>query len=155
MDKLSPERRSENMRSIRGKDTSPELAVRKLCRELGFTGYRIHRKELPGKPDLAWLGRKLAIFVHGCFWHAHNCSEGLRKPKSNLHYWIPKIERNQLRDAENIRSLQAAGWAVLVVWECEISEKKRLSHNLLNFLQNNHPEKSLNEQGGREQGGRS
>lgn len=135
MDKLSPERRSENMRRIRGTDTFPELAVRKLCRELGFSGYRIHRKELPGKPDLAWIGRKLAIFVHGCFWHAHDCTEGLRKPKSNPHYWIPKIERNQQRDAENIKNLIAAGWDVLIIWECEIADKSLLSQKLLNFLQ--------------------
>lgn len=135
MDKLSPEHRSENMRRIRGKDTSPELTVRKLCRELGFTGYRIHRKELPGKPDLAWIGRKLAIFVHGCFWHAHDCSEGLRKPKSNQHYWIPKIERNQLRDAENIKNLRAAGWKVLIIWECELREPISLPKKILQFLQ--------------------
>ena len=135
MDKLSPERRSENMRRIRGKDTSPELTVRKLCRELGFTGYRIHRKELPGKPDLAWIGRKLAIFVHGCFWHAHDCSEGLRKPKSNQQYWIPKIERNRLRDAENIKNLRAAGWKVLIIWECELRESISLPKKILQFLQ--------------------
>jgi DNA mismatch endonuclease (patch repair protein) len=135
MDKLSPERRSENMRRIRGKDTSPELTVRKLCRELGFTGYRIHRKELPGKPDLAWIGRKLAIFVHGCFWHAHDCSEGLRKPKSNQQYWIPKIERNRLRDAENIKNLRAAGWKVLIIWECELRESISLPNKILQFLQ--------------------
>jgi DNA mismatch endonuclease, patch repair protein len=135
MDKLSPERRSENMRRIRGKNTSPELTARKLCRELGFTGYRIHRKELPGKPDLAWIGRELAIFVHGCFWHAHDCSEGRRKPKSNQHYWIPKIERNQLRDAENINNLHAAGWNVLIIWDCELRETGSLSKKILQFLQ--------------------
>ncbi len=134
MDKLSPERRSENMRQIRGQDTAPELAVRKLCRELGFTGYRIHRKDLPGKPDLAWIGRKLAIFVHGCFWHGHNCAEGIRKPKSNQDYWIPKIERNQQRDIENIAALKASGWNVLVVWDCEINEKELFSNRLHKFL---------------------
>lgn len=135
MDKLSPERRSENMRSIRGKDTSPELAVRRLCRELGFAGYRIHRKELPGKPDLAWIGRKLAIFVHGCFWHAHDCAEGLRKPKSNQQYWIPKIERNKQRDAENIKNLRATGWNVLIIWDCELKETLSLSKKIIRFLQ--------------------
>lgn len=134
MDKLSPYRRSENMRQILGKDTAPELAIRKLCRELGFTGYRIHRKELLGKPDLAWVGRKLAIFVHGCFWHGHDCAEGIRKPKSNRDYWIPKIERNQQRDAENIATLRAAGWNVLIIWECEICEQGRLSKRLQKFL---------------------
>jgi DNA mismatch endonuclease, patch repair protein len=134
MDKISPERRSENMRQIRGKDTSPELAVRKLCRELGFTGYRIHRKNLPGKPDLAWIGRKLAIFVHGCFWHGHDCTEGIRKPKSNQDYWIPKIERNRQRDIKNIASLKSVGWNVLVIWECEISERDFCLHKLHHFL---------------------
>jgi len=134
MDKLVPERRSENMRQIRGKDTAPELAIRKLCREIGFTGYRIHRKNLPGKPDLAWVGRKLAVFVHGCFWHGHDCAEGIRKPKSNRDYWIPKIERNQQRDAENIAALRVAGWNVLVIWECEINETVRISKRLKKFL---------------------
>lgn len=134
MDKLTPDRRSENMRQIRGKDTAPELAVRKLCRKLGFTGYRIHRKDLPGKPDLAWIGRKLAVFVHGCFWHGHNCAEGIRKPKSNQGYWIPKIERNRQRDFKNIAALKAGGWNVLVVWECEITAKDFLLDKLHKFL---------------------
>lgn len=110
------------------------MAARKLCRELGFTGYRIHRKDLPGKPDIAWIGRKLAIFVHGCFWHGHDCVEGSRKPKSNQDYWIPKIGRNQQRDAENIAALQAMGWKVLVVWECEIKDKALLSKKFQRFI---------------------
>jgi len=134
MDKLAPARRSENMRQIRSKDTAPELAIRKLCRGIGFTGYRIHRKDLPGKPDLAWIGRKLAVFVHGCFWHGHDCAEGLRKPKSNQDYWIPKIERNRQRDSENIAALHSAGWNVIVIWECEINEQGRLSRRLQKFL---------------------
>lgn len=134
MDKLSPDRRSENMRKIRNKDTEPELTVRRLCREIGFAGYRIHRKDLPGKPDLAWIGRKLAIFVHGCFWHGHDCPEGIRKPKSNYDYWISKIKRNQQRDARNIADLRAAGWCVLILWECEISQKNLLLKRLQQFL---------------------
>lgn len=130
MDKLTPDRRSANMQQIRDKDTTPELMVRKLCREIGLLGYRIHRKDLPGKPDLAWVGRKQVIFVHGCFWHGHDCIEGSRKPKSNQDYWLPKIERNKQRDAENIAALCAAGWDVLVVWECEISDKTRLAKKL-------------------------
>ncbi|NTV46206.1 MAG: DNA mismatch endonuclease Vsr, partial [Chlorobiales bacterium] len=118
MDKIVPECRSENMRRIRSKNTAPELAIRKLCREIGFTGYRIHRKDILGRPDLAWIGRKLVIFIHGCFWHGHDCAEGTRKPKSNREYWIPKIARNQQRDAENVAALQAAGWKVFIVWEC-------------------------------------
>lgn len=143
MDKLTPGRRSENMRKIRGKDTAPELAVRKLCREIGFSGYRIHRKDLPGKPDLAWIGRKLVVFVHGCFWHGHSCAEGVRKPKSNCDYWIPKINRNKQRDAENFVGLQAAGWNILIVWECEIKEKARLSEKLQQFLVAKTPNKSF------------
>lgn len=137
MDKLASERRSENMRQIRGKDTTPELAVRKLCRDLGYIGYRLHRKNLPGKPDIAWVGRKLAIFVNGCFWHGHDCAEGLRKPKTNRDYWIPKIKRTHQRDAENKAALHAAGWKTLVVWECEITEQKRLTRRLLQFLGEN------------------
>lgn len=134
MDKLTPGRRSENMRRIRSKDTAPELAVRRLCRKLGFTGYRIHRKDLPGKPDLAWIGRKIAIFVHGCFWHGHDCAEGTRKPKSNRSYWIPKIRRNQQRDHEHVTALHQAGWKVLVVWECEIGGERRLVKRLERLL---------------------
>lgn len=126
--------RSENMRQIRSKNTAPELAVRQLCRELGFTGYRIHRKDLPGKPDLAWIGRKTVIFVHGCFWHGHDCAEGIRKPKSNRDYWIPKINRNQQRDIENIGVLRHAGWKVLIVWECEIKDQRRLAKRLQRLL---------------------
>ncbi len=134
MDKLSAERRSENMRRIRSKDTAPERAVRKICREIGFPGYRIHRKDLPGKPDIAWISRKQAVFVHGCFWHGHDCAEGTRKPKSNQDYWIPKIKRNKQRDNENITLLHAAGWNVLAIWECEISEKDLLLKKLQWFL---------------------
>jgi DNA mismatch endonuclease (patch repair protein) len=126
--------RSENMRRIHNKNTVPELAVRRLVWALGFHGYRIHRTDLPGKPDLAWIGRKLAIFVHGCFWHGHGCAEGIRKPKSNQDYWIPKIERNRQRDTGNIAALQAMGWKVLVVWECEIKNKQFLSNKFQDFL---------------------
>lgn len=135
------------MRKIRGKDTAPELAVRRLCRAIGFSGYRIHRKDLPGKPDLAWIGRRLAIFVHGCFWHGHNCAEGSRKPKSNRDYWIPKIERNKQRDTENIAALFAAGWNVLVVWECEISASARLPEKLQRFLSAKTPNPSFHRTG--------
>jgi DNA mismatch endonuclease, patch repair protein len=147
MDKLTPDRRSENMRKIQGKDTEPELAIRKLCRGIGFSGYRIHRKGLPGKPDLAWIGRKKAIFVHGCFWHGHDCAEGSRKPKSNQSYWIPKIERNKQRDAENVAALLAAGWNVFVVWECEINKRVHLPERLQRFLSAKTPNPSFHRTG--------
>jgi len=132
--------RSENMRRIRSKDTSPELKVRSLAHRLGFR-FRLHRKDLPGKPDLVFPVRKKIIFVHGCFWHKHDCPEGLRKPKSNRSYWIPKIERNQQRDTENINRLRVAGWDVLVVWECEIKAHEHLAKKLIEFLTKNSPNK--------------
>ena len=136
MDKISPERRSANMRAIKSKDTKPELIIRKLFREAGYPGYRIHRKDLPGRPDIAYIGRKKAVFVHGCFWHGHDCSVGIRKPKSNQAYWIPKIERNKQRDEVNISALQASGWRVLVIWECELMELELLRQRILKFLDN-------------------
>ncbi|WP_080422862.1 very short patch repair endonuclease [Burkholderia ubonensis] len=126
--------RSENMRRIRSKDTGPELAVRKLLRDLGFTGYRIHRKDLPGKPDVAFVGRKKAVMIHGCFWHGHDCVEGRRKPKSNLEYWLPKIERNQQRDSQNLVELQRLGWSVITIWECELIDMSALSSRLVAFI---------------------
>jgi DNA mismatch endonuclease (patch repair protein) len=135
MDKLSPERRSANMRAIRSKGMKPELIVRKLVHSLGYR-YRLHRKELPGKPDLAFVGRKKAIFVHGCFWHQHeNCREG-RPPKSNVGYWGPKLARNVERDAENAQKLSDMGWQVLTVWECETKRPSELIERLSAFLSN-------------------
>lgn len=125
--------RSENMRQIRSKDTGPELKVRSLTHRLGFR-FRLHRKDLPGKPDLVFPSRNKIIFVHGCFWHGHACPEGLRKPKSNRSYWIPKIAKNRQRDAESISRLRAAGWDVLVIWECEIKEQESLAKMLIEFL---------------------
>lgn len=130
--------RSENMRRIRSKDTRPEVAVRQLVRRLGYVGYRLHRKELPGKPDIAFIGRRLAIFVHGCFWHGHDCKEGARRPKSNSSYWVPKIASNAERDAAHVADLQSEGWSVLIVWECELSDLDRLAERLDCFLAPRH-----------------
>ena len=126
--------RSENMRRIRSKNTAPEIAVRQLVRELGFPGYRLHRKDLPGKPDIAFVGRRKAIFVHGCFWHGHDCREGSRRPKSNPGYWLPKIENNAKRDAAHTAELKANGWSVLTVWECELRNALDLTQRLGRFL---------------------
>lgn len=133
MDKLAPERRSANMGAIHAADTRPELAVRRALREIGFTGYRLHRRELPGKPDIAFLGRKKAILVHGCFWHGHDCPEGLRRPRSRQDYWLPKISGNQARDALQIASLTALGWSVLIIWECETLDPA-LASRLASFM---------------------
>lgn len=126
--------RRENMQRIRSKNTSPEIAVRGLVRSLGHSGYRIHRKDLPGKPDIAFVGRKMAIFVHGCFWHGHDCKEGLRRPKSNQAYWLPKIERNQERDAMHLSELARRGWSTFTVWECELRDEEVLKERLRLFL---------------------
>jgi len=127
--------RSENMRRIRSTDTGPELAVRRLLRELGYPGYRLHRKELPGTPDVAFVGRKKAIMVHGCFWHGHSCAAGARKPGSNQEYWLPKIARNQERDGANLGALEALGWSVLTVWECELKALDVLSARIREFME--------------------
>ena len=133
MDKISAERRSANMRAIRSKDTGPEIAVRKILQAAGFTGYRLHRKDLPGRPDIAFIAKKKAIFVHGCFWHGHGCREGGRRPRSRTGYWGPKIEGNQGRDARHRAALEAQKWAVLTLWACEI-EELNLADRLARFL---------------------
>lgn len=127
--------RSENMRRIRSKNTTPELAVRHLLRSMGYTGYRLHWKTAPGKPDIAFVGRKRAIMVNGCFWHGHDCAEGSRKPKSNQDYWLPKIEQTKLRDRQAAAGLVASGWTLLVVWECELKEPAALAARIDRFLQ--------------------
>lgn len=126
--------RSENMRRIRSKDTSPEIAVRRLLRELGFTGYRLHRKDLPGKPDVAFIGKRKAIMIHGCFWHRHDCKEGQRRPKSNQDYWFQKIDRNCQRDTEHQAALQSLGWDVLTIWECDLTDLQTTVDKLCAFM---------------------
>lgn len=126
--------RSENMKRIRGKDTGPELAVRKLLREMGYPGYRLHRKDLPGKPDVVFVGRRKAILIHGCFWHGHDCKIGRREPLSNREYWLPKIERNRQRDKAHLASFAEIGWIVLTVWECELRDTNKLNAKLCAFM---------------------
>ena len=123
------------MASIRDKGTKPEMVVRRLIYSMGYR-YHLHRKDLPGKPDLVFAGRKKVIFVHGCFWHQHDDPKCKirRIPKSNKDYWIPKLERNVKRDAENIKALSEMGWDILVIWECEISDLERLSNKIRDFL---------------------
>lgn len=122
------------MRRIRGKNTGPELAVRRLLRSLGFSGYRLHRKDLPGRPDVAFLGKRKVIWIHGCFWHGHDCKVGRRKPKSNRDYWLPKIERNRRRDVGHSEKLSWMGWSELIVWECELSALDALAKKLSAFM---------------------
>jgi DNA mismatch endonuclease (patch repair protein) len=135
-DKLTPELRSENMRRIKSKNMKPEMTVRGIIHGMGFR-YRLHRRDLPGKPDIVLSARRQVIFVHGCFWHSHDnpsCTDGQRKPKSNLDYWLPKLARNHERDLANLASLRDSGWTVLVVWECETKDKEALKQSLSAFL---------------------
>lgn len=134
-DKLSPARRSENMRRIKSKGMKPELLVRSIVHGMGYR-YRLHKRDLPGKPDLVFGPRRKVIFVHGCFWHGHDnpaCREG-RSPRSNQGYWLPKLARNRERDAAHIAALQASGWEVLVIWECETGDIEALKARLTGFL---------------------
>jgi DNA mismatch endonuclease (patch repair protein) len=124
--------RSENMRAIRGKDTKPEMAVRSLVHGLGYR-FRLHRADLPGKPDLAFPARRKVIFVHGCFWHSHACKSGLI-PNSNREFWLPKLRRNKERDARNLDALAQQGWKVLVIWECELKDRRTLCPTVKRFL---------------------
>ncbi len=133
MDKISVERRSANMRAIRSKDTSPELAVRRLVHSMGIR-FRLHRSDLPGKPDLVFGPRQKVIFVHGCYWHGHGCKVGGTGAKSNIAYWGPKITGNKERDRRRVRELKKLGWKSLVVWECETKHPTRLKAKLRRFL---------------------
>jgi DNA mismatch endonuclease, patch repair protein len=132
-DRLTLDRRSENMRRIRAKNTAPEMVVRRLVHGMGFR-YRLHVPDLPGKPDLVFPRLNKIIEVRGCFWHQHGRCIDSHIPKSGLDYWGPKLERNTERDAANVQYLKAIGFRVLVVWECEVKNKKRLLARLGRFL---------------------
>ncbi|MCU7933922.1 MAG: very short patch repair endonuclease [Candidatus Thiodiazotropha sp. (ex Dulcina madagascariensis)] len=125
--------RSRTMRAVKSKDTTPEMIVRRLTHSMGYR-YRLHRKDLPGKPDLTFASRRKIIFVHGCFWHGHGCKRGCRVPKTNTEYWIEKISKNKARDASHLKLLRKTGWDVLVVWECETVDTPALAKKLLEFL---------------------
>ena len=135
MDNLSTERRSANMRQIRSKNTAPEIILRSIVHRLGYR-FRLHRKDLPGKPDLVFPGRRKVIFVHGCFWHLHHGCKSAHVPKSNLDYWIPKLQHNQARDAANIEKLRARDWKSLIIWECEVKDERRIRDSIRHFLEN-------------------
>lgn len=129
----TPALRSRIMRAVKSKDTTPELFVRRLLHTKGYR-YRLHCKDLPGNPDLVFPGRRKAVFVHGCFWHGHNCKRGRRPPKSNSAYWQAKIARNQERDKQTQSRLRTLGWRVMVVWECETRDAVTLVDKLIRFL---------------------
>ncbi len=128
-DVFDPAKRSAVMRRVRSRDTTPEMIVRKALTRLGAR-YRLHRADLPGRPDIVMPGKRLAIFVHGCFWHGHDCPRGARVPKQNRDYWVEKVARNVGRDARNAEALVVAGWRVEVVWECELKDGEGLATRL-------------------------
>jgi len=129
----TPELRSRIMRAVKATDTSPEMTVRRLVHAMGYR-YRLHREGLPGKPDLVFPRLRKVIFVHGCFWHGHNCPRGARMPVRNKQYWEAKIARNVARDKRELRRLRSLGWKCLVIWECQIRDLQRIRSTILRFL---------------------
>jgi DNA mismatch endonuclease (patch repair protein) len=126
-------KRSAVMARVRSRDTGPELALRKALTALGAR-YRLHRKDLPGSPDVVMPGRRLVFFVHGCFWHGHDCHRGARVPKANRDYWLAKVARNRARDAAAVETLVAGGWRVETLWECQMKDSEALRIQLAALL---------------------
>ncbi len=133
-DSFSPRKRSWIMSRVASRDTSPELLVRSLVHGMGYR-FRLHRNDLPGCPDIVFPSRGKIIFVHGCFWHGHSCSRGSRIPKTNSEYWKRKIEKNIARDRQNLETLASMGWNCLVVWECELKDREKLTSTIGDFLE--------------------
>ena len=125
--------RSRIMRAGKGRDTGPEMKIRCLIFAMGYR-YRLHRKDLPGKPDLVFPSRRKVVFIHGCFWHGHDCRRGARIPKTNRDYWEKKIAGNRERDDQHYQNLISKGWAFLVIWECGMSDSSVLENQIKAFL---------------------
>lgn len=132
-DVYDKEKRSAVMARVKSKDTSPERAVRRILTRLGAR-YRLHRKDLPGNPDIVMPGRRLVFFIHGCFWHGHDCARGARVPKANRDYWLAKVARNKARDDRSAQALRADGWAVETIWECDLKDEAGLTERLAERL---------------------
>lgn len=133
IDTLTKEERSERMRRVKARDTKPEVQLRRLVWSLGYR-YRKNCRDIVGRPDLSFIGRKRAIFLHGCFWHRHDCPSGRRAPKSRIKFWNSKFEHNVSRDAVVMRALRAAGWRALIVWECELRDPVKIERRVRRFL---------------------
>lgn len=131
-DRVSKQTRSAIMTSVKSKNTWPEMIVRKILHGMGYR-YRLHRKDLPGSPDIVFPGKLKTIFVHGCFWHGHDCRWG-NLPKSNVDYWRAKIKTNKKRDSKNQKELRNLGWEVLIVWQCELRATETLINKLVHYL---------------------
>ena len=131
--KETPEARSRIMRAVRSRDTAPEMVVRRLAHRLGYR-FRVCRKDLPGCPDIVFPRLRKVVFVHGCFWHGHDCARGARVPKGNRTYWLKKVAGNRARDQKNLEKLTAAGWNSLIVWECDTRDERNLNGQVKRFL---------------------
>lgn len=132
VDHVAPDRRSFIMSSVRTKDTKPEMLLRRLLHRLGYR-FRLHRRDLPGSPDIVFPSRRKVVFVNGCYWHGHECRWG-KLPKSRLDYWGPKIEANRERDERHTRDLERLGWAALTVWQCELKQPDSAVQRVVDFL---------------------
>lgn len=133
-DTVSPEVRSRIMARVKSKGTKPEMKVRRMLHGLGYR-YRLHRTDLPGRPDLTFPSRRKVVFVNGCFWHNHPNCANVRVPTSNREYWIPKLERNRARDLRNLSLLEESGWAATIVWECQLADLESVTERLIEFLE--------------------
>jgi DNA mismatch endonuclease (patch repair protein) len=132
-DVFAPDQRSAVMRAVKSRDTKPEIAVRRVAHAQGLR-FRLNRSDLPGKPDLVFPSRRAVIFVHGCFWHGHDCARGARTPATNRDYWRAKIGRNMARDKASLAALKKLGWKAIVIWECETRDAERLKRLILRKL---------------------
>lgn len=132
VDRVSPAIRSRIMASVPGKSTKPEILVRSIAHSMGYR-FRLHRRDLPGKPDIVFPGRKSLVFVNGCFWHGHECKRE-KMPKSNKSFWDDKIKNNRLRDERVLSELKKLGWKVLTIWECETKDPEIVKRKLFEFL---------------------
>nr|WP_282966331.1 very short patch repair endonuclease [Burkholderia vietnamiensis] len=134
VDNLTPQQRRKTMQQVRSTNTSPELLVRRTLHRMGYR-FRLHRKDLPGCPDIVFPGRKKLIFVHGCFWHRHAGCAHASMPSSRLEYWESKFERTVVRDAQALQKLHDTGWRTLVIWTCELRDRGELERRLSAFLE--------------------
>lgn len=134
MDTLTPRERSERMSRVKSRDTTPERVVRRLVSALGFR-YRLSPRNVPGRPDLTFHGKRKAVFVHGCFWHRHSDCHLARIPKSRVGFWLLKLEGNRKRDQRKLAELRAQGWSTLTVWECELKKPMKVRTRLKRFLE--------------------
>lgn len=137
-DTVNPEKRSEIMSRVRSRDTGPELVVRRIAHRLGFR-YRLHRRDLPGCPDIVFPRYRSVVFVHGCFWHRHPNCKYASSPKTRVEYWQNKFHSNVVRDARNETLLRNLGWRVMVIWECETKDHERVAERISSYLRKSAP----------------